>query len=106
MPYATLLRPPALASVPRSSWVTSAAVTPPTSTSSEPSIPTPVPSIIIIPSIIVVLRRRSISIVLLTPPAMHLAGSVLSCAVLGVLVYIHVYVANFVFDESQGLFLS
>ena len=37
---------------------------------------------------------------------MHLAGSVLSCAVLGVLVHIHVYIADFVFDESQGLFLS
>lgn len=37
---------------------------------------------------------------------MHLTGSVLSCAVLGMLVYIHVYVANFIFDESQGLFLS
>lgn len=104
-PDATLLRPPALPSMPRPSWVASAVVTSPTPTSSEPSIPTPIPSVIIVPSVIVILRR-AVSVVPLAPPAMHLAGSVLSCAVLGVLVHIHVYVADFVFNKSQRLFLS
>lgn len=96
---ATLLRPPALPSVPWPSWVASAIVTPPAPTSSEPSISTAIPSVIIIPSVIVI-WRRPVSVVPLTPPAMHLAGSVLSCAVLGVLVYIHVYIADLVFNES------